>query len=179
MRPEPPRGNTWLRPHDQPRRHSPLTGGRLPDSPSRTCSSVSEPPAHPASLPPSTPAWTALWSSSCVPLLFVVAVCDCLCTCLPLALASVCCCLFPHRSSAGVCLPEYVVCRSGVLVPDAMEKYRQLSTGGLDEAQVAAVLEGAGAGTVATGKLIKVWHGISISQGVATVLDELVSILRL
>lgn len=64
-------------------------------------------------------------------------------------------------------------------MPDAMEKYRQLSTGGLDEAQVAAVLERAGAGTVATGKLIKVWHGISISQGVATVLDELVSILRL
>eukprot|EP00170_Pyropia_yezoensis_P008213 contig_34217_g8240 len=56
-----------------------------------------------------------------------------------------------------------------------MEKYRQLSTGGLDEAQVAAVLERAGAGTVATGKLIKVWHGISISQGVATVLDELES----
>lgn len=55
-----------------------------------------------------------------------------------------------------------------------MEKYRQLSTGGLDEAQVAAALDGAGAGTVATGKLIKVSHGMSISQGVTTLLDELV-----
>lgn len=60
---------------------------------------------------------------------------------------------------------------------DAMEKYRQLSTGGLDEAQVAAALDGAGTGTVDTGKLIKVWHGMSISQGVTKVLDELVSFL--
>lgn len=59
----------------------------------------------------------------------------------------------------------------------AMEKYRQLSTGGLDEAQVAAALDGAGAGTVAAGKLIKVWHGMSISQGVTMMLDELVCLL--
>ncbi|GAB0494476.1 hypothetical protein MMPV_005770 [Pyropia vietnamensis] len=54
-----------------------------------------------------------------------------------------------------------------------MEKYRLLSSGGLDEAQVAAALDAAGAGTVATGKLIKVGHSLSITQGVATVFDEL------
>lgn len=62
----------------------------------------------------------------------------------------------------------------GVGGPGAMEKYRQLSSGGLDEAEVAAALQGAGAGSVATGKLVKVWHGMGLSEGVALVLSELV-----
>lgn len=80
---------------------------------------------------------------------------------------------FPHRARASVRVPEHEVCRSAPWVWGTMEKYRQMSTGGLDEAQVAAALDGAGAGTVATGKLIKVSHGMSISQGVTTLLEEL------
>lgn len=135
------------------------------------------PPAPPAGCPPSTfptcldgPLLRVVCAAAFCCLLFVVV---CGPGCLLLWRASVGA-RFPHRARASVRVPEHEVCRSAPWVWGTMEKYRQMSTGGLDEAQVAAALDGAGAGTVATGKLIKVSHGMSISQGVTTLLEELV-----
>lgn len=55
-----------------------------------------------------------------------------------------------------------------------MEKYRQLSSEGLDEAEVSAALAAVGAGSPGLGKLIKVGHGMCVSEGVALVSAELV-----
>ena len=75
-----------------------------------------------------------------------------------------------QRRSVPPFLPVDRRCRS----PDTMEKYRQLSSGGLDEGQVSAALDAAGAGSPGMGKLIKVWHGMSLTEGVALVTAELV-----